>query len=151
MLSNSLASNARSRSLPLPNKTDSSLFASEQRRIMIVKFSPTRLDTKKMMMESINQSIHPLIDGSINWSIPFFWMWHRRRPTTPQVDCFIGGMRHQRRRKRRQRHCKHGTKPPTPQVDFFWMWHRRWAATPQVDFFGGTRRCWRRQCCQSRW
>ncbi len=49
----------------------------------------------------------------------FFWMWRRRRPTMPQVDFFSGGMRHQRRRKRRQRRCKHGTKPPTPQVDFF--------------------------------
>jgi len=42
-----------------------------------------------------------------------FWMWHCMRPAMLQADCSFGGMQHQ--------NCKHGTKPPTLQLDCFFL------------------------------
>ncbi len=52
----------------------------------------------------------------------------------PQVDCFFRGMPHQRR-KRRQHRCKHGTKPPMPQVDFFLDMASKEARCPRLIVF----------------
>jgi len=69
-----------------------------------------------MLMETMSQTTNA------TGHFQLFWMWHQRRPTMLQVDCFLGEMQHWRRRKCHQSCCKHGTKkPPMPQIDCYFL------------------------------